>query len=266
MNEQRYRWWLRAYPPAWRREHGDALLAVLLEAAADRGGRGPTAGEAVDLVRHGLVWRLRLAAPASTLRAVAWVAVVVGCAVSLIGTFSGVVAALVTVPGLDGRMAVEAPWEVPGLLPQLLWIIAGLAVLLGRATAARRLLLATLPLVALQLAALLAVPALQEHRALYPGWIVLWLVPASMLAGAARLEARLGARLRAAAAVLVLTGWALAAEWRTPQTGAQPPELWGYQAWVLPVTRVLLDPLPWLVLLAGLALLVRHRWRHSSAG
>lgn len=60
---RRYRRLLLAYPRAYRREHGEELLGVLLD-AAPAGQTRPTLGEAVDLVRGGL--RCRLGRPASS--------------------------------------------------------------------------------------------------------------------------------------------------------------------------------------------------------
>jgi hypothetical protein len=60
---RRYRRLLLAYPRAYRREHGEELLGVLLD-AAPAGQTRPTLGEAADLVRGGL--RCRLGRPASS--------------------------------------------------------------------------------------------------------------------------------------------------------------------------------------------------------
>lgn len=62
--ERSARFWLRAYPPRWRRLHGDEALAVLLDLAPSstvpdgaHRSRGIGAREAWDLVRAG--WGLR---------------------------------------------------------------------------------------------------------------------------------------------------------------------------------------------------------------
>jgi hypothetical protein len=268
--ERRYARWMLAYPPAWRRVHGEALLAVLLDAAQARGGRGPTVDEVVDLLRHGLGWRLRLAAPARARRAVAWAALVVGTAVALTGLLSGSVAAAVPVAGLPDGVPAVAPWQVPGLPVHLLWLAAAGAVLLGRARAARRLLLAVPLLLPLQLLVLLTVTAAQDVSALRLGsWIeLLWLVPASLLAAVAPVRSTGGpgpgqqARRGAAVGALLLAGISLLTELLHPSTGT-PTELWAFDAWVLPATRLLLTPLPWPVLAGALALLVGRRWRHG---
>ena len=39
---RRYARWMHAYPPTWRRDHGEALIGTFLDAAEARGGTGPT--------------------------------------------------------------------------------------------------------------------------------------------------------------------------------------------------------------------------------
>lgn len=55
--ERSYRRLLRAYPQDWREEHGEELLAVLLECAPDHQTK-PTAREAMDVICNGLRARL----------------------------------------------------------------------------------------------------------------------------------------------------------------------------------------------------------------
>lgn len=53
-----YRRLLTCYPPRWRQEHEDEIVATLLD-VADAGGRTrPSAGEVANLVAHGLAARL----------------------------------------------------------------------------------------------------------------------------------------------------------------------------------------------------------------
>lgn len=56
--ERRYRRLLALYPKAFRREHGQELLSVLLAGASD-GQRWPSPAEASDLVRHATLMRVR---------------------------------------------------------------------------------------------------------------------------------------------------------------------------------------------------------------
>lgn len=56
--ERRYRRLLALYPKAFRREHGQELLSVLLAGASD-GQRWPSPAEAFDLVSHAIFMRVR---------------------------------------------------------------------------------------------------------------------------------------------------------------------------------------------------------------
>lgn len=57
--ERRYRRLLRAYPPAYRNERSDEMIATLMSAAED-GCRAPAVPEALDLIGSGVRTRLRL--------------------------------------------------------------------------------------------------------------------------------------------------------------------------------------------------------------
>jgi hypothetical protein len=56
--ERRYRRLLAFYPKAFRREHEEEILAVLMAAAAD-GQQRPRPAESADLLRNAIVMRLR---------------------------------------------------------------------------------------------------------------------------------------------------------------------------------------------------------------
>ncbi|NQX18128.1 hypothetical protein [Rathayibacter sp. VKM Ac-2857] len=58
----RFRRALRWYPAAWRREHGEVLLGILLDEADDRGRRGPGLGQRLALAVGGLRRRTRTSA------------------------------------------------------------------------------------------------------------------------------------------------------------------------------------------------------------
>jgi hypothetical protein len=62
--ERRYRRLLAWYPPAFRRENGEELLAVLM-ACAPEGQRRPGLATSADLIRSGLWMRLRPSVPRS---------------------------------------------------------------------------------------------------------------------------------------------------------------------------------------------------------
>ena len=56
--ESRYRQALRAYPAQWRAKHGEELLGVMLDVAADEGRLRPTASELLHLTWHGTYARV----------------------------------------------------------------------------------------------------------------------------------------------------------------------------------------------------------------
>ena len=56
--ERRYRSFLALYPKAFRREHEQEMLSVLM-AAAPEGQKRPRLGESADLVRNAIFMRLR---------------------------------------------------------------------------------------------------------------------------------------------------------------------------------------------------------------
>ncbi len=62
--ERRYRRLLACYPRAYRREHEQEILSVLMAGAGD-GQQRPRLGEAVDLIRSAIWMRLRPGVPRS---------------------------------------------------------------------------------------------------------------------------------------------------------------------------------------------------------
>ena len=62
--ERRYRRLLACYPRAFRREHEQEILSVLM-AGADEGQQRPRLGEAADLIRSAIWMRLRPRVPRS---------------------------------------------------------------------------------------------------------------------------------------------------------------------------------------------------------
>lgn len=133
----RYRRLLRSYPPAWRRQHGEALLGTLLDVADARGGTGPTLAEAGDLVVRGLGVRLAYLAPGRATRELASaVALVFGTGLAVVCVVLGEWWA-----GLDGaygswggRDGSAAWWPFPSVAPAffLLWPLALVALVAGR--------------------------------------------------------------------------------------------------------------------------------------
>jgi len=98
--ERGYRRLLAWYPPAFRREHGEELLAVLMTCAPDSQ-RRPGLAASADLIRSGLWMRLRPSVPRSapTVRA----AVRLMYAGAAITTLSFIVA-IISVPFIGGRV------------------------------------------------------------------------------------------------------------------------------------------------------------------
>jgi hypothetical protein len=98
--ERAYRRLLAWYPPAFRREHGDELLAVLMACAQD-GQRRPGMAATADLIRGGLWMRLRPSVPRSapTVRAAVRL-MYAGAAVTTLG----LMIAIISVAFLGGRV------------------------------------------------------------------------------------------------------------------------------------------------------------------
>lgn len=137
----RYARWMTAYPPAWRREHGEALLGTFLDAADARGGTGPTRQEATGILRHGLAWRLRLLVPsAETRRLAGLLALSSGTVLAVLCLLMGEWQPGMAAQGWRVQPGHVGPFATLGVLLYALWFAALVAQLAGRATAARRLL------------------------------------------------------------------------------------------------------------------------------
>jgi hypothetical protein len=89
--ERRYRRLLAWYPPAFRRENGEELLAVLMACAPD-GQRRPGLAASADLIRSGLSMRLHPSVPRSapTVRAAVRL-MYAGAAVTAVSLFAATV-------------------------------------------------------------------------------------------------------------------------------------------------------------------------------
>jgi hypothetical protein len=198
----RYGRLLRAYPPVWRAAHGQALLGTLLEVAEHRGG-GPTRAEAVDLIGHGLVIRLRLLAPARQSREwAAAAAMVAGTVLALTWFLAGEWLPWPGAPaGWRATTGHLGPFATAGPLLYLLWPAAVAAVAFGRGRLGRRLVAATVPV---GVAIVLLAPALGVRRPPLVDLVVLGsLTPAAMLAAQPR-----SARRSAVLALATLAGTA----------------------------------------------------------
>jgi len=94
--ERRYRRLLACYPRAFRREHEEEMLVVLMAGASD-GRRQPGLADTADLIRNAIWMRLRPGTPRSA-RTVFWAVrlMLLGAALELV--------ALVTVLATEGRL------------------------------------------------------------------------------------------------------------------------------------------------------------------
>lgn len=132
--ERRYRLLLLSYPRSYRVERAEEMLDVLLAAEEGRGSRSGPA-EAVSLVGHGLVLRLRrrvVGPQVSPSLGLAGASVL--CVLAALGAHQLLAAALRGL-GLDGRpemWRLHVLWVDPLWPVQVLWVAAGLALLLGR--------------------------------------------------------------------------------------------------------------------------------------
>jgi hypothetical protein len=125
--ERGYRRLLAWYPPQFRRESGQEILAVLMAGARD-GQRRPGLAESADLIRSGVWMRLRPSMPRSarTVRAAVRL-MYAGAAVSAVGVIIGL--ALIIV---DIQVAARGQFLGYGLaahqpLVITVWIVFGLA-------------------------------------------------------------------------------------------------------------------------------------------
>lgn len=131
--ESRYRLLLRAYPSAYRIERAEEMLGVLLATQPRRGARS-TAAEAMSLVGHGLVQRLRLvrnAGGVSTSWCLAGLSLVM--LLMVLGA-QQLVASGLRALGLDGTpeaWGMQVLWVDPRWPVHAAWVLTGLALLVG---------------------------------------------------------------------------------------------------------------------------------------
>ena len=132
--ERRYRLLLRAYPRNYRAQRAEEMLDVLL-ASEDRRGTRSGLSEAVSLLRHGLALRLHRPAAGPAVPASSSLA---GTGLLLLLAVLGVqqlTASALRGLGLDGHpeaWGTHHLWADPRWPVQVLWVVTGLALLLGR--------------------------------------------------------------------------------------------------------------------------------------
>lgn len=117
--ERRYRRLLAWYPPEFRRENGQEILAVLMAGARDHQ-RRPGLAESANLIGNGVWMRLRLSVPRSarTVQAAVWL-MYAGAAVSAVGLVVGLVVMVV-----DIQVAVRGQFLGRSLAAQKPFVIA----------------------------------------------------------------------------------------------------------------------------------------------
>ncbi len=105
--ERRYRWLLAWYPRAFREEHEEEILVVLM-ASARNGQRRPGAADSVNLIANALLMRLRPRAPRSV-PTVFWAVrlMAFGAVLELV--------ALATVVATEGDLAVAITRHFPAI-------------------------------------------------------------------------------------------------------------------------------------------------------
>jgi hypothetical protein len=131
--ERGYRRLLAWYPPEFRRENGQEILAVLM-AGAREGQRRPGLAEAADLIRSGLWMRVRPSVPRSARTVQAAVRLMyAGAAVSAAGLITGLALIIIDIQVaargqfLGHSLAAQKPlvitvWIVFGLAGVSLWL------------------------------------------------------------------------------------------------------------------------------------------------
>ena len=131
--ERGYRRLLAWYPPEFRRENGQEILAVLMAGARD-GQRRPGLAESADLIRSGVWMRLRPSVPRSARTVQAAVRLMyAGAAVSAVGLISGLALIIVDIQAavsgqfLGRSLAAQKPFVITvsiafGLVVVSLWL------------------------------------------------------------------------------------------------------------------------------------------------
>ena len=126
-NERRFRRALQWYPQAWRDQHGEAMLGVLLDVAEAGGTPGPSLAQRVDLARHGLTARLVGQFPARARDLAATSAFLGGTAFALFHLvfFSWAPWATYADPPFIPPLPAASAW------PELIWLVAAACHLAG---------------------------------------------------------------------------------------------------------------------------------------
>lgn len=147
--ERHYRRLLRCYPRAWRQQHEDEVVGVLLDQAEAAGRATVTVGAAVDLVGHGLEERAESLLrwwPRRWREQTAVVALVAAAGLSLLLLVGEVIGAQARPPAEEihhyGQYFISGPFLTVGVGLYLALMSAALLVVLGRGPVARLLVVA----------------------------------------------------------------------------------------------------------------------------
>lgn len=208
--ERAYRRLLRAYPARWRAEREQEVLSVLLDAAEAEGRQRPAAGEVADLVGHGLLARLGGRLDSRARETTALLALASLTTVLLLCLFVGEWWPWPVAERAPEDRPVSAWPGTPGPFntvagPVVAAMLAGpVLAVLGRARAARLVLLVSVPVV-LSLPVLAALLDLRRPAA----WALAALVGFAVLSLAApvRRPVALSGLTAALTAVLVVALW-----------------------------------------------------------
>jgi MFS family permease len=142
---------LNAYSPGWRREHGEALIGTLLDAAEAHDRDRLTWAELADTVVQGLLQRSRLVTHSGPARLLGRTGLLVGGALALTGLILGELAPQYSARAAAAQALMErqhrlypvpgplGPFPTTGPVLYLAWIALLLAALFGRAWLIRRL-------------------------------------------------------------------------------------------------------------------------------
>jgi len=127
--ERGYRRLLAWYPPEFRRENGQEILAVLMAGARD-GQRRPGLAESADLIRSGVWMRLRPSVPRSARTVQAALRLMyAGAAVSAVGLIIGLALIIVDIKAAARGRFLGHSLTAPQMRPLIItvWILFGLA-------------------------------------------------------------------------------------------------------------------------------------------
>lgn len=201
--EAQYRAALKWYPSRWRRAHEEVVVGTLLDAAEDENRVRARITEVASLIVHGAARRVAMApsaVPKSIRDRMSIGALAIGTAIAVTGVPLLELNQGRSAAWFGGEVATFGPFASPAILAYALWPVALVLALIGRPTAARVTVAATIPVL---VAARLVGDAFEMWGR--PAWAylsILILLAVIAVLGTPRLERR---------GRLWLTGWFVAA-------------------------------------------------------